>query len=406
MKNIFIIFILFLFGQTAFANEVDSLNTKEKRPTYIALGGGFGAVIPTHKFIQNDNYTNYGLISLKYAYTSVGDRWQEIAYGLPYYGIGLSQSFYGRPDELGTPVSLYLFQGATIKNITSRLALNYEFNLGMANNWKPYDPFSNPDNLVIGSIMTVHVAASIYLKWYISQRLDLHIGGTLTHFSNGTSRQPNHGINKGGAYLELVYNFNRDVVKERYNPDVAIPKFTPHFQHDIQFIISSKNVKIDTIGTMLPDIFTDRQFKVYGVNYFLMRASSHKYRYGVGVEYLYDESKGAKVYNRLHPDNGRYYTVTELGSVADRSSMGVSARLEILLPLYAIFIDIGGTVINRDEDLPLLYQALGVKVYLAEDLFGTFGIKAVNFSQAQFLYWSLGYTINSDRKHWRRGKNR
>ncbi len=148
-------------------------------------------------------------------------------------------------------------------------------------------------------------------------------------------------------------------------------------------------------------LYTDRQFKVYGLNYFLMRAPNYRYRYGFGIEYLYDESRGAKVYNKLHPDNGRYYTVTELGSFSDKSSIGLSVRGELRLPIYTIFADIGTTIINRDKDKPFLYQAVGVKVYLSENIFGTFGIKAVNFGQAQFLYWSLGYTLNSERKNWR-----
>ncbi len=401
MKKLFLITLLLLLVQQAvLADGTDSLSVK--RPSYIAVGGGFGGVLPTHEFFQGDNRTSYGTYSLKYSFTSMGDTWQSVYYGLPYYGIGFSQAFYGRENELGNPFSLYLFQGATIKMLTPRLALNYEFNLGFANNWKPYDPFTNPENLAIGSITNVHVAGALYLKWYMSEKLDLHVGASLTHFSNGTSKQPNHGLNKGGAYFELAYNFRREELIKRYNPDVEIPELTPHFQHDLQFIISSKNVKVDTVGTRLPDIFNDKQFQVYGVNYFLMRTSRHNYRYGFGVEYLYDESRGAKVYNKLHPENNKYYTVTELGSVGERSSIGVTTRFEMVLPIYSIFFDVGATVINQDETKPFLYQALGVKLYLSDDIFGTFGIKAVNFSQAQFLYWSLGYTFNSNRKAWRR----
>ncbi len=400
MKHtLFSIFLLFVVSAVS-AN--DTTVVEKRIPSFVALGGGFGGVMPTNSFVSEPYKTNYGALSLKYALTSTGDKWQDIAYGLPYYGIGISQTYFGRPDDLGVPASLYLFQGATILNFSKRTALNYEFNLGFATGWNPYDPFTNPNNIAIGSTMNVHVAANVYLKWYLSRDLDLHIGGNFIHFSNGTSRQPNHGINKAGAYIELVYNFNRDQLEKRYDSKIKIPDFKPGFEHDLQVIISSKNVMADTVGTNLPDVYNDKQFDVYGVNYYLMRQSSYRYRYGFGIEYLYDASQGAKMYNRLHPTNGRYYPVTELGTLQERSSVGVAARGELVLPLYSIFMDIGTTILNRDEDLPFLYQAIGVKAYLSDDLFGTFGIKAVNFGRAQFLYWSLGYTFNSSRNSWRR----
>ncbi len=403
MKN-FLTILALLICTIAHTQESDSVSSFYKRPTYIALNGGFGSVLPTNDFVKNENIKSYGSTSFKYAYTSTGSRWKEIAYGLPYYGIGVYQTHYGSPDGLGSPISIYLFQGATINKLSSKVALNYEFNLGMSTGWKHYDPFTNPDNVAIGSSTNAHVGANLYLKWYLSKRLDLHIGASLTHFSNGTSKQPNKGMNQAGMFVELAYNFGREGLEEKYDPDVKIPEFKPNFQHDMQVILSSKNTAVDTIGTQLPDVYTDKRFRVYGLNYFLMRAPSLKHRYGFGVEYLYDESRGAKVYNKLHPENDRYYTVTQLGSIGERSSLGLSARGELVLPLYTIFMDIGTTIINRDSSKPFLYQTLGVKAYLSSDIFGTFGIRATNFGSAEFLYWSLGYTFNSDRKHWRRHK--
>lgn len=397
-KNIVILTNLLLVYNITFAVQTIKEQRDGELPVYISLNSGAGWVLPTNNFLRGENQTYYFTNTLKYAFTSRGDTWQDLAYGMPYYGVGISQSFYGRDEELGKPISLFLFQGATITQFTSKLLLNYELELGLSMNWEHYDPFTNPDNIAIGSSTNVHVAANIYLNWKVSKRFDIHAGGSIAHFSNGTSQQPNNGLNKGGAFVEVAYNFNRNDKLHTKMKQADSSRFIPSYEQDVQLILSTRNVKIDTLQTNLPDIYTDKQFNVYGLSYYFMRASKYNYRYGVGVECLYDESRGAKIYNKQHPDNGNYYTVTELGSFNDRLSLGISARGEVVLPYYSIFFDLGATILNRDKNLPLFNQALGVKVYLSNNLFGTFGIKATNFSKAQFLYWSLGYTLKSKRK--------
>ncbi|MFI3293113.1 MAG: acyloxyacyl hydrolase [Rikenellaceae bacterium] len=402
-KYIYIV-ILLLFSIASLSAEGTQEQEKSLLPVYVSFNSGAGWVIPTNDFLQGENQTYYSTNTLKYAFTSRGDSWQDLAYGMPYYGVGLSQSLYGRDDELGKPVSLFLFQGATISQFTPRFSLNYELELGLSMNWKYYDPFTNPDNLVIGSSTNVHFAGNIYFKWRASDRVDIHSGASIAHFSNGTSQQPNNGLNKGGAFVEVAYNFNHNDKIHSKLKQVDRSKFTPHFEQDVQFILSTRNVKIDTLQTNMPDVYTDKQFDVYGLNYYIMRASRYNYRYGIGVEGLYDESREAIIYNKEHPDNGNYYTVTELGDFKERLSLGVSARGELVLPYYSIFFDVGVTILNRDKSNPLLSQALGAKVYLANNLFGTFGVKTVYLSESQFLYWSLGYTINSKRNHWFRDR--
>lgn len=397
-KNIVILTNLLLVYNITFAVQTIKEQRDGELPVYISLNSGAGWVLPTNNFLRGENQTYYFTNTLKYAFTSRGDTWQDLAYGMPYYGVGISQSFYGRDEELGKPISLFLFQGATITQFTSKLLLNYELELGLSMNWEHYDPFTNPDNIAIGSSTNVHVAANIYLNWKVSKRFDIHAGGSIAHFSNGTSQQPNNGLNKGGAFVEVAYNFNRNDKLHTKMKQADSSRFIPSYEQDVQLILSTRNVKIDTLQTNLPDIYTDKQFNVYGLSYYFMRASKYNYRYGVGVECLYDESRGAKIYNKQHPDNGNYYTVTELGSFNDRLSLDISARGEVVLPYYSIFFDLGATILNRDKNLPLFNQALGVKVYLSNNLFGTFGIKATNFSKAQFLYWSLGYTLKSKRK--------
>ncbi len=373
-------------------------STKVKNPTYLALAGYGGTVFPTTSFFDGEYAIPlYGSMSLKYVFGAAGDKWQQIAYGLPYYGIGVSGFEFGRNEDLGSPISIYLLQGATIAQLTRRMALNYELNLGLATNWVPYDPIDNPYNNAIGSVVNTHVGANLYLKWYLSQLFDIHLGASLFHASNGSSRQPNNGINTGSLFVEVAYNFNRKELANRYDASLIVPEFQPLYESDIQFIISSKNVKASTDDTGLPSAINDYQFNVFGVNYYLLRRSNYKYKYGLGAEFLYDGSVNATRYRQQSEIDGEWYDVTRQAPFTERLALGLSAKGEIVKPLYTVFANVGYTVIQAD-DSERFYQSIGVKVPLKENLYGTFCIRAKNFSQAQILYWSLGYIIPSRRE--------
>ena len=107
-----------------------------RRPSYLALNGTAGTVFGTNEFVQgNRRIPLYGSASVKYAFCSLGSDWKDIAYGMPYYGVGAYTAWFGRNDDLGRPFSLYLFQGATLSQLSRRVGLNYEWNLGMSANF-------------------------------------------------------------------------------------------------------------------------------------------------------------------------------------------------------------------------------------------------------------------------------
>lgn len=74
------------------------------------------------------------------------------------------------------------------------------------------------------------------------------------------------------------------------------------------------------------------------------------------------------------------------------------------MPRISIFANFGYNLLHGNEYDYRFYQIMGVKAYLKENLFGTFGIRASRFSKAQYLYWSLGYSF--DGKPFKKKKNK
>lgn len=391
IKRLLLHITFIYFSISVLAND----SIRPKLAHFITINTTDGAVFPTNDFVSGEHkIPHYSAVSLKYGFASKGDHWKDYAYGMPYMGIGAYTANFYREKDLGEPFSVYFFQGAQIHQFSPTLSLNYEWNLGGSFNWKHYDAFDNPNNIALGSTVNVHVGGNVYLKWNLSPKIDLHAGVGFTHFSNGASSLPNKGLNMAAGFIEMTYHINReDKRTPEFNSIYTAPKFQKYRAHDLSFLISARNAKVDTLNTGLSSEYTNRKFKVLGMSYSYMFCNTYRYKWGPSIEMTYDESSGIKSWRQEHPESGKYFDRIKLGKVSDRFSTGLSMKGEILMPAYSIFAHLGYDILHGNKDDNRLYQILGVKLYLKDNFYGTFGIRATNFGKAQYLYWNLGYTF-------------
>ncbi len=376
----------------------DSMGTvKKSYPQFFAFNTMGGIVLPTNDYIKAGNsLPAYSSVSFKYGIGSRGDTWQDVAYGMPYYGVGVYAAKFYNKNALGTPISVYLFQGGNLAEYNSKWSLKYELQLGMSFNWKPFDAFDNPDNIALGSAVNAHIGANLYLKRQLSPVWDLNFGLGLTHFSNGANQLPNKGLNLVAPFVELAYNFNRDARRDPGKETFTPPPLEDRIDYDIIFTSSSRQIRVDTAGTGLPSRLLDKNFKVLGLSYATMFVRSYKYKWGPSLELVYDESSGVKVWRQQHPVDGMYYDRIKLGEFHERFSLGLSIKGEMTFPYVSFFANLGYNILHGNDYDYRLYQILGAKAYIKDNLFATFGIRAARLSKAQYLFWSIGYTINGN----------
>lgn len=397
-----LLLLLFAGNLLAEVSATDSLPAKRKEPRFLAINAMGGVVLPTNAYIKEGNkMPAFNALSLKYGVYSSGDRWEDIAYGMPYYGIGLYSARSFHKKALGYPVSLYLLQGANIKDLSRKTSLGFELNLGMSFNWRAYDAFDNPENIALGSSVNIHVGANLYMTTSLSKRIDLRYGVGISHFSNGAQQLPNKGLNKAAPFVEVIYKLQEEGKRDPADKDLTPPIMEKHFNYDITFTSTTRQIWMDTLGTNLPSRLIDKNFKVFGLSYSALYTKNYRYRWGPSVELVYDESSGAHAWRQKHPDDGKYYDRIRLGPFFERLSLGVSVRGEVTYPYHSFFCHLGYNLLHGNNYDFRFYQILGVKAYLKDNIFGTFGIRAARFSKAQYLYWSIGYTIPGKpiRKH-------
>ena len=183
---------------TAVSGDSLSLGRDSLTVHRIEVDAVSGLILHTNAFLRGNNpevrTMNHSFMGrLKYAFAPPENSVEARIYKGVYQGVGLG--FHDFNPQLGHPVSLFIFQGATIKTLAPRLSLNYEWDFGVTYGWKAHDWRDNPENRVIGSKMTAYIDADLYLRWMISKNWDLNVGATITHYSNGNTAIPNAGLN-------------------------------------------------------------------------------------------------------------------------------------------------------------------------------------------------------------------
>lgn len=374
------------------------------RVPFVSIQGAVGRVFPSAPMVRGDRTIwPFGAYSIRFGWEAALHSREAAVYGKPYWGAGVEYFDFHRPTDIGRPWSLYLLQGGRIVEFTPRLGLNYEWNLGVSFNWRPYDPFTNPENVLIGSSNNVHFGGQAYLNWRPVEAMQLNLGVAVTHFSSGSTRQPNKGLNVMTTNLGMTYSFGVANKEEREEPFAWTERrrLQKKIQHDLLFVISGRRVLLtEERGVGLPTPYSAQKYRIYNLSYHLLFHPHERFRWGPGANLLYDEAAGVKVWSESL--NGSWCERQRLEPLSNRLSAGFFVQGEFdFTSVYSAFLRVGYNLYRGASEDSRLYQVLGVKVYCGPRIFGVFGVQATHFNRSQFFHWGMGCSWNKPNR--RRG---
>jgi hypothetical protein len=125
-----------------------------------------------------------------------------------YPSIGLSFVYYDIGTEsLGKAFGLFPTFDLKLKT-REKFQSKMQLGLGLAYLTRYYDALTNPDNNAVGS----NVNGTAQFKWQnqysVNPNWKILFGLSFTHYSNGSSQQPNFGINIGAAQFGVKWQPN------------------------------------------------------------------------------------------------------------------------------------------------------------------------------------------------------
>lgn len=372
-------------------NGADSVSYSRQLIHRLGIDGRPAYIFPSNSFIKGENRDMKPIkqsisAHLKYSFQYYPNSYTDRIYRGAYQGIGLAYYSFESKEEIGSPLALYLFQGARIARFNPRLSFNYEWNFGVSFGWKPYDEYDNYYNKMMGSKINAYINANFYLNYILSKQFDLTAGVDLTHFSNGNTRFPNAGLNTVGLKIGLVYNFNRN--SDSFSKSLfrsPIPNFRRHVSYDVVLFGSwrRKGVYVGDGQVAAPGAFA-----VAGFNINPMYNFGYNFRAGVSLDGVYDES--ANIYADEYSSDKFYRP-----PLNDQMALGLSARAEYVMPYFTVGIGLGGNVIHRGGDLKGLYQVLALKIEVTRSSFIHIGYNLQNFHTPNYLMLGIGYRFNN-----------
>lgn len=337
---------------------------------------GYGFLIP-HKLemeILNAHFPSFELSISKQTFGQ--SRW-EFMYGYPIVGLAYWYSSLGSSPYLGDAHALYPYINFPISpNKNTRLYLRTGVGLGYLT--KRFDRLENYKNIAIGSHLNAAVSLSFELRAKIFHRLFLTSSVSLTHFSNGSMKTPNYGINIPSVYAGLAYKLSK---ANPYQRSKVLPELYPYefdgrkfFQVQFGGGMGYKNMEAEIGG----------KFMVYTLYANVMKQISFKSRLGVGLDMSYDGTDRRIV----ETTSG-----VELDSFVPIVKTGGTIAWELMISRVSLMFNIGGYFSGEYKTEGGIYEKLGLRYYFNQGLYSEITLRA-HYARADHITLGVGYNLN------------
>ena len=393
---LYIIFvILFLTSLKNFG--ADTTNVKNKSATS-SLGFIFepGKVLQTHPFVQGVNpegeaYTKYFALTAKYGIHTDGRKlWQRL-YNYPVWGGGLFYGNFKDSSELGTPFALFMFLDIPFKR-WQKWSINGEVRFGMSFGWKTHYPFENGFQYPIGSFSTVFADLGIKAVVNLSKNIDLSAGFGFTHFSNGSVKLPNYGLNMIAPKLGVKYIFNKrpEFIKTEK------PVFKSEQEWLVLFSPSYRQIAFGYHDENNDSVVVAFDYMIFNLSSTYNYQISHKIKFGAGFDLSYNEAYGAtSIIVDGIPEKAPW-------QFKDKILFGVYPSFELVISKVSLILQPGFYLYRKKTDegieTPATYQRIGIKYHFSDQWLAGVNVRAFNFTKADFIEFNVGYRIKFKRK--------
>ena len=284
--------------------------------------------------------------------------------------MGISALFMnlGNPDELGNAYGVFPFVELPLNKAKINWNLKMGYGFGYITN--PFDVKTNYKNIVIGS----HYNALIYLNmgWEVAlgNRFSASSGLSIIHFSNGSFKRPNLGINIASLNLGLKYGFGgvgEQVVSE-------IPK---------KEVIWNKQLMVGFGVKEIPPVEGPKYFvNTYSLN--LIKQTNSKSTFGVGADIFYNSSLRDLI---------RTKDLNYEGKSLDYYRAGIVGIYGLEFGDISLLIQMGGYLLTQHKEQGYIYHRVTTRYKVNNRWFFNLGLKT-HFAVADFVEFGVGLNLN------------
>ncbi|MEB2783976.1 acyloxyacyl hydrolase [Algoriphagus persicinus] len=339
---------------------------------FIEVSYDKGPIISNNNDWANEliNKIAYSGVDARFGWRSSKNTYYNYVNRYPSYGLGFTSAvnYY---EEIGRPMGIYAFGEFPIgkNDFDRKFKFSYYTQIGVGFNMNPYDSETNVINGFVGTAVNAHIHFGLKATYQISNSMAVFTSVGTKHYSNGSIKKPNSGINIIPVAIGLRINLDQ----EEFNPGIK-PFFPPLEKRGFWNIAAYTGLKSYEIG--------DKAFFRGGLGVNYLWELSYKYRAGIGLDWFY----GAGATKR-YPDQS--ITFTDINSFAVVGSWEWKLTEKVYMP---IAIGMYLSKADYNQETTRFYERIGVRYRINNKLFAGVQIKA-HLAKADFFEFTVGYTI-------------
>ncbi len=354
---VFVLNVLTCSGQTIGSSFFNSLSVSTS-----AYYGFNNSSNPKLETVEN-SHPFFGQLDISFQTT--GKRiWQQVN-GYPEIGLSLLYGNSGASQYLGNIAAFFPFVNFPLYS-RHFIKIKSKFGLGLGWVEKPFDPESNFENLVIGSHLNACMQIQFSAEMKIQKHLNLVVGVSITHLSNGSIRLPNLGLNIPALSAGLKYTMNPALSK--------IKSDIKEFRKKVNYYLFTFVAIKEAYPIESPLSFVNL------VSFEILKDYSYTGRFGGGINLTYDRALRNEVVNSIT-------------FAFDKSKLKLEASIygsyEYVLGNLSIPIQLGAYLYNN-YPVTEIYEMIGLRYRFFDHWIAGIALKA-HFSNGDFIQWGVGY---------------
>lgn len=343
----------------------------------IEVRNHYGFFIHHHFELERFN-ANFPAFEISLQRSTFGKNRWESAHNYPIIGFTALYSDMGGFKEIGSVYAAYPFINFPLNtDVHNRLFFRLGVGLGYLTN--KYHRIDNYRNYAIGSHL--NAAVSMYLDYHkpIGKRFNIIAGAGLTHFSNGSSKTPNFGLNILSVMAGLTWHINQP---NPYLEQKFLPILRP-FEYDNKKWFSVE--AIQAVGTRDMSEQLGKRYFVSNTAINILKPVSIKGKIGVGIELTYDGSdKGLLDYKNKVLGEATYSNDFEI------IKPGISLIYEMMLSKVSFMFQFGAHIGGAEKTDGTVYEKIGMKYHFTKQFFGNIALTA-HGGRADYIGYGIGY---------------
>ena len=302
-------------------------------------------------------------------------RW-ESEYAYPIIGISAWYSSLGGFSQLGSAIAVFPFINFPLTK-NNKQSLNFRLGVGVGYLTNYYQRVDNYQNFAIGSHFNVAGRLFFEYRRQISRLMHVNAGFGLTHFSNGSIKNPNYGLNM------LTVTVSMSIYLNKPNPffhKMLLPELYP-FEFD-----GKKKLDVDFSFSLARKNMSQlygQNFMVYAGYANLMKRISYKSAFGIGLDLVYDGSDK--------------YILEWSGTPAENTRQllkpGANVAYELIISQLSMMINFGFYLSGLERSEGDMYQRFSLRYRFAKNYFAQLAL-GTNFGKAEYVGFGLGYRFD------------